>query len=127
MLILNLSSMLNIALCVATAGLAVARLFERLGRPYLLTISGTRTRLLGARVLVWSLVGFTSLVVWTILFAFVPLAIVLAIFFGLEAILLDICAQRVSFRLHPYRPSMARQTARSAGRLYEPPSRIAPG
>ncbi len=82
-------------------------------RPYLLTVSGSRARLWAARALVWLSAVLVSAVTSLLLFSVLPLAIAMALFFGLEAVVLDICGQRIRFHLLPVAQRIsARLTAR---------------
>lgn len=116
---IQLNTILMVVLFVATAGFGMAQLFEQLKRPHLFTISGSRTRLMTARVGVWVLAILASLGIWSILFMMLPGFAALAIFFGFEAIMLDICTQRIQYELlHEIKLSPAstvvRQTANGA-------------
>jgi len=97
MSIIQLDAILMIGLFVATSGFAIAQVFEQLKRPYLFTIFGSRTRLLAARGGVWSMAILVSVLAWSVLFAVLPGFTALALFFAFEAIVLDICSQRIQF------------------------------
>ena len=96
---IRLDAILMIVLFVATSGFAMSQFFEHLHRPYLFTIFGSRTRLLTARIGVWCVAIVASLVIWSILYMALPGFAALAIFFAFEAIVLDICTQRVHYEL----------------------------
>ena len=88
-------------LLIATVVSAVATVWSQLLRsqtsPYLVTVYGGRGRLLAFGVLIWS--GAVVLGVGTMgLLSFViPGDIALALFFGVQAVALDICAYRVQY------------------------------
>jgi hypothetical protein len=116
---IRLDAILMIVLFVVTSGFAMSQLFERLDRPYLFTIFGSRARLLIARIGVWCVAIVASLAIWSILFMALPGFAALAIFFAFEAILLDICTQRVQYEHLPEVAlcpvnSVSRQTVSSA-------------
>lgn len=117
-MILSLNSLLIVVLCVATAGLGISRVFQWINRPYLLTVSGPPARLVAARALVWLSAAFVSLVSSVVLFSVLPLAIAMAIFFGLEAVMLDICGQRIHFQLQPMAQRIASVPSRPVRNLF---------
>ncbi|HVB63992.1 MAG TPA: hypothetical protein VNE17_04615 [Nitrolancea sp.] len=94
---IRLDAILMIVLFVATSGFAMSQLFERLDRSYLFTILGSRTRLLTARIGIWGVAIVASLAIWSILVVALPGFAALAIFFAFEAIVLDICTQRIQY------------------------------
>ncbi|MGA7669293.1 MAG: hypothetical protein WBW04_02660 [Nitrolancea sp.] len=112
MFALQLDAILMIALIVVTAGLAISRLFDRLDRSVLFTFTGGRSRLLVLRIAVFSLATLSSIGVCGILFLTLPSFVALAIFFAFEAIVLDICTQRVEF-VREMEPVLARSAART--------------
>ena len=113
MLALRLDAILIIALFVATAGLAVTRLFIRLDRPYLFSFTGSRTRLVVLRGVVWVTASLSSVGVCGLLIMALPNFAALVIFFAVEAIMLDICSQRIEF-VRCTEPLPARNPARAA-------------
>ncbi|HET7034150.1 MAG TPA: hypothetical protein VFI42_00560 [Thermomicrobiaceae bacterium] len=94
---LDLDVLLIIVLCVVTCGLAVSVLCDTLGRPYLVTVRGTRLRLAMARLLSWLGAAASGLLGWVVLIHLFPELLALAAFFGFEAVLLDVCAQRILY------------------------------
>ena len=101
MLALQMDVILIIALFVATSGLAITRLFIHLDRPYLFSFTGGRTRLRVLRMVVWVTAAFSSVGVCGLLLMVLPNFASLAIFFAFEAVMLDICSQRIEFVLLP--------------------------
>lgn len=93
----GLTALLIIGLCIVTAGLAMSQAFRHFDRSYLLTVSGTRARLVGARGLIWLVAIVVSVVAWTVLSALLPGTVALAIFFAFEGIILDIIGQRIQY------------------------------
>ncbi len=114
MVTLQLEAILIIALFVATSGLAVSRLFARLERPYLFSFSGSHVHLVVMRVAVYVLAAVSSVGVCVTLFLTLPNFAALAIFFAYEAIVLDICSQRVEYVYLPV-TAPARSAVRSSG------------
>ncbi len=114
MVALQLDAILIIALFVATSGLAISRLFARLERPYLFSFSGSHGHLVVMRVAVYVLAAVSSVGVCVILFLTVPNFAAMAIFFAYEAIVLDICSQRIVY-LHRPETAPARSVVRSSG------------
>ncbi len=112
MFALQLDAILMIALFVATSGLAISRIFERLDRSVLFTFTGKRSRLVLLRVAVFTSAALSSVGVCGILFLTLPSFAALAIFFAFEAIVLDICTQRVEYVREP-EPVLARSSART--------------
>lgn len=94
---LDLGALVIIVLCVVTCGLAVSVLCDALGRPYLVTVRGTRLRLATARLLSWLGAAASGLLGWVVLIHLFPELLALAAFFGLEAVLLDVCAHRILY------------------------------
>ncbi len=97
MLALQLDAILIIALFVATAGIAVSRFFSNLDRPYLFTFSGSRIRLRVLKTVISVSAGLSSVGVCIILLVALPRDPALAIFFAFEAIMLDVCTQRIEY------------------------------
>ncbi len=112
MFALNLDAILMIALFVVTSGLAMSRVFERLDRSVLFTFTGGRSRLLLLRIAVFTLATLSSVGIGGIVFMTLPSFAALAIFFAFEAIILDICTQRVEYVREP-EPVLARSSART--------------
>lgn len=94
---IRIDTVLMVVLFVATAGFAMSQIFEQLKRPYLIAISGSRARLLIAQIAVWSMAILVSLAFGGILFVVLPGVAALPIFFAFEAVVLDICTQRVQY------------------------------
>lgn len=115
MVALQLDAILMIALFVATAGLAISRLFVRLDRPYLFRFTGNRIRLFTLRFVMYVSAALASIGVCCILLVTLPLFPALAIFFAFEAIVLDICSQRIDY-VRVSEISLARSTARASQR-----------
>ncbi|MBX6341075.1 MAG: hypothetical protein IRY97_01345 [Thermomicrobiaceae bacterium] len=100
--------LLVVGLSVVTCGLLLSRLLAGLRRPYLFSVTGTRPHLLAARAGIWLAVAAGSSLLWAALGALMPGTIALALFFGVEAVALDICSARIGYvELAP-----ARQEAR---------------
>ncbi len=115
MLALQPNAILIIALFVATTGLAMSRLFARLDRSFLFSFSGSRTRLLVLRAAVYISAALSSVGVCGILFLTLPSFAAMAIFFAFEAIMLDVCSQRIEYVRLP-EPVLVRSTAPAAQR-----------
>jgi hypothetical protein len=98
---IRIDTVLMVVLFVVTSGFAISQIFDQLNRPYLITFSGSRMRLLIARMAVWSMAVLVSLGFGGILFAVLPGVVALPIFFAFEAIALDICTQRVQYERLP--------------------------
>ncbi|MBX6342140.1 MAG: hypothetical protein IRY97_06755 [Thermomicrobiaceae bacterium] len=94
---LTLHTLLGTLVCVPAGGLVVALVCRWLGRPYLMQVVGSRTRL--ALVRAASAVGLVSaaLAAWLALATLLPGALGIALFFGLEAAALDIVRQRIRY------------------------------
>jgi hypothetical protein len=115
MLALRLDAILVIALFVAASGLAITRLFITLDRPYLFSFTGSKGRLFVLRTVVWVTAALSSIGVCGLLLMTLPDFPALVIFFAFEAIMLDICSQRIVFvRLDE--PLAARSAARASRR-----------
>lgn len=94
---LSVGSLLVIALTVLSWGLILSVLFDRLGRSYLVTIGGGRACLRRARIIMWTIALLISIGAWFVLAPAMQSTVALALFFGLEAGVLDICVHRVRF------------------------------
>lgn len=97
MIALQLDAILFIALVVATVGLAIARVFARLDRSILITFTGSRGRLILIRLTLYFSAALASIGVCGMLFLILPGFIAMGTFFGFEAVVLDICSQRIEF------------------------------
>lgn len=102
-MILSVKALLIIAISVVTWGAVISALFGRSERAYLFTVSGDRTSLIIARVMIWLTAIATGLIAWYALSWVMPSIVALAIFFGFEAGALDICGQRIRFVEAPSR------------------------
>lgn len=98
---IRIDTILMVVLFVVTSGFAMSQIFEQLKRPYLITFSGSRMRLLTARMAVWSMAILVSFGFGGILFVVLPGFAALPIFFAFEAIVLDLCTQRVQYERLP--------------------------
>lgn len=116
MLALQINAIVIIALFVATSGLAISRLFVRLDRSFLFSFSGNRTRLVVLRAVVYALAALSSIGVCGILFLTLPSFAAMAIFFAFEAIMLDICSQRIAYVPLP-EPMLVRSAAPQRGTM----------
>jgi hypothetical protein len=95
---------------VATSGLAISRLFARLERSFLFSFTGSRARLIGLRLAVYVTAALTSVGVCGILFLALPGFVAMATFFAFEAIILDVCSQRIEYVRAP-ESALARHAA----------------
>jgi len=98
---IRIDTVLMVVLFVVTSGFAMSQIFEQLKRPYLVMISGSRMRLVTARLAVWSMAILVSLGFGGILFVVLPGFASLPIFFAFEAVVLDLCTQRVQYQQFP--------------------------
>ena len=93
---LTLEVLLAIALVVGVCSIVLSSVLDRRG-PYLLTVSGARNGVLLARVVLWSLAVLAGVAAWFAVSWAMPSVVAVALFFALEAGLLDICTNRVEF------------------------------
>jgi hypothetical protein len=94
---MTFEGMLIIGLVVAAAGIGIAQVFRNADSPFLITITGSRLELVVFGVLIWTsaiALGFASLLIVS---ALTSGLIGLAVFFGVEAVALDICAHRTRY------------------------------
>lgn len=101
MIALQLDAILFIALVIATVGLAVTRVFAHLDRSVLITFTGSRGRLILIRLTLYFSAALASIGVCGMLFLILPGFIAMGTFFGFEAVVLDICSQRIEFVREP--------------------------
>lgn len=108
---MTLEALLIITVVVAAFGTLSTQLFRSTGSPFLLTISGTKGQLIVAGALIWIAaiaIGLLSLIVVS---AFMSSMVALAIFFGIEAVALDLCANRTQYqRVESQHPGPIRVT-----------------
>lgn len=98
---IRIDTVLMVVLFVVISGFAISQIFELLKRPYLITFAGSRMRLVIARMAVWSMAILVSLGVGGVLFVMLPGVAALPIFFAFEAIVLDLCTQRIQYERLP--------------------------
>jgi hypothetical protein len=94
---MSLEGMLVVALVIAAVGTAIAHVFRNASSPYLITITGTRMELIVSSGMMWTgavALGVAALVAVS---AVASPMIALAVFFGVEAVALDICAHRTRY------------------------------
>ncbi len=95
--VMSLEGIVIISLVVAAAGTALSHLFRNARSPYLVTLTGSRAELLISGAIMWATalgVGIAALLIVT---TFASPLVALAIFFGIEAVALDICANRTRY------------------------------
>jgi hypothetical protein len=93
----TLQGIVLIVLVVAAVGAVMTHVFRDADSPYLITITGSRAELVLFGALLWVIafgVGFATLLIVATLVS--PL-IGIALFFGVEAVALDICAHRTNY------------------------------
>jgi hypothetical protein len=111
---MTLETVLIITVVVAAFGTLSTQLFRGAGSGYLVTITGTRGQLIAAGALLWTAAIAVGLVSLLVISAFMSSIVALAIFFGIEAVALDICAHRTRYeRVDSSRPVQVRVTALS--------------
>lgn len=93
----SLEGMAIIVLVIAAVGAAVTHLFRNAESPYLITISGTKAELFVFGALVWLMGLGIGVAVLLIVSAIASPMVGVAIFFGVEAVALDICAHRTRY------------------------------
>jgi hypothetical protein len=94
---ISLEGMLIIAMVIAVVGTAIAQLFRNASSPYLITITGTRPELFVYGASLWIVAVGTGIAALLIVSSLTSSIIGLAIFFGIEAVALDICAHRTQY------------------------------
>jgi hypothetical protein len=92
-----IETLLIIATVVAATGTIWSQMLRGYGTPYLWTFQGGRLWLIACGALVWLSGIAVGLLAMAIAALFMPSTIALAIFFGIEAVALDICAHRVGY------------------------------
>lgn len=92
-----LETLLIIVLVIATSGTLIAQLSRYTSRPYLLTITGTRAELISAGVLIWLVAIGLGIAVLFLASALISSIVGLALFFGTEAVALDILTNRTRY------------------------------
>jgi hypothetical protein len=92
-----LETLIIITAVVAALGTVSAHYFRSSTSPYLLTVSGTRPQLIACGALIWGAAIAAGLVGLIIVSAVASGVVAVAIFFGIEAVALDICAHRIRY------------------------------
>lgn len=94
---MSLETLMIITAVVAAVGALSTKSLRRSDSSYLLTIRGTRAHLVLVGGVIWMsavAVGLFGLVAVSLV---MPSIVAIAIFFGIEAVALDICAHRVRY------------------------------
>lgn len=108
---MTLEALLIITVVVAAFGTLSTQLFRSTGSPFLLTIAGTRGQLIVAGAMIWTAAVAIGLVSLIVVSAFMSSMVALAIFFGIEAVALDLCANRTQYqRVESQHPGPIRVT-----------------
>jgi hypothetical protein len=94
---MTLETLLIITVVVAAFGTLSTQAFRQSGSPYLLTITGTRGQLIVAGALIWTAAIALGLITLLIVSVLMSSIVALAIFFGIEAVALDVCAHRTQY------------------------------
>jgi hypothetical protein len=97
---MTLQSMLIVVLVIATTGIATAQIFRDANSPFLITITGSRRALVVCGAILWILAVALGILTLLIVSAVTSPMIGIALFFGVEAVLLDICANRTRYVRH---------------------------
>jgi hypothetical protein len=93
----TLQGMVVIVLVVAAVGTAIAHVFRNADSPYLITITGTRMELALFGALLWIVAFGLGIATLLIVSSLLSPMIGIALFFGVEAVALDICAHRTNY------------------------------
>lgn len=94
---MSLEGMVVIALVIAAVGTAVTQLFRNAQSPYLITITGSRPVLILSGAMMWATAIGIGIAVLLLVSTIASPMIGIAIFFGVEAVTLDICAHRTRY------------------------------
>lgn len=95
---MNLETMLIISAVVAAVGALSAGSLRGTGSQYLITVSGTRAHLILVGGLIWVSAVAVGLLGLGLVSLVAPSVVAVALFFGFEAVALDICAHRVAYQ-----------------------------
>jgi hypothetical protein len=94
---MTLETLLIITVVVAAIGTVSTQLFRGSSSPYLITLRGTKLQLIAAGALIWIGAVALGLVALFIVASFLSNVVAIALFFGVEAVALDICAHRIRY------------------------------
>lgn len=96
-IVMSLEGIVIIALVVTALGTALSQLFRNARSPYLVTLTGSRADLILFGAIMWLLAIALGVGALLIVMTVASPLVALAIFFGVEAIALDICAHRTRY------------------------------
>jgi hypothetical protein len=94
---MSLEGLVIITLVVAAAGTAMTNLFRNARTAYLVTISGSRIELITYGAILWAVALSAGFVALFLVSALASPVVGVAVFFGIEAVALDICAHRTRY------------------------------
>lgn len=95
--VMSLEGIIIIALVVAAFGTGVSQLFRNARSPYLVTLTGSRAELITYGAVMWMFAIGLGVGALLIVMSVASPLVALAIFFGVEAVALDICAHRTRY------------------------------
>jgi hypothetical protein len=95
---MTLETLMIITVVIAALAMLSTHLFRQAGSPYLLTITGTRAQLIVTGALIWVGAIAAGLVGLLIVSSIMSNVVAIAVFFGIEAVALDICAHRIKYQ-----------------------------
>ncbi len=94
---MTIEAIVLITLVVGALGAITTQLFRHTASPYLITVTGTRGQIFTAGAMIWIGAIVLGLAAMFLLSAVASNLVGLAIFFGIEAVALDICANRTQY------------------------------
>jgi hypothetical protein len=94
---MDLEGLITITLVIAAIGTTLTQVFRNADSPYIVTLSGSRLALVMYGVLMTAIAVGLGVAVLFIVSTFAAPMVGLALFFGIEAVALDICFHRTSF------------------------------
>jgi hypothetical protein len=94
---MSLEGLITISLVIAVVGTTLTHLFRNAESPYLITVTGSRLSLVVYGLLTTAIALGVGVVVLLAVSAVTAPIIALALFFGIEAVALDICFHRTRY------------------------------
>lgn len=106
---MNLETLMIVSVVVAAVGALSAKSFRRSSATHLFTVRGTRAQLVLAGGSIWVSAIAVGLLGLAVVSLIMPSTVAIALFFGIEAVALDICAHRIRYeRTDSNHPERAR-------------------
>ncbi|TVR72336.1 MAG: hypothetical protein EA415_09865 [Sphaerobacteraceae bacterium] len=94
---MSLEGLITISLVIAATGTALTHIFRNASSPYLVTLTGSRLSLLGYGMVMTTIAVGLGIGTMVLISAITSPMVGLALFFGVQAVALDICFHRTRY------------------------------